>query len=193
MIKMREYKLELEYLLPLLAEMRQQGVLSTLFIHGINGLTVPCMAQIGLRDGQAMRCRIVTEDGKICASGNKALRLLYGLGPRNWHLDVQPSAPLRISPPSESVRYSSDTGPIKYSSNTGSISLATQFSLRIPRRSLYASADTLKSLSRSQKRIFLLVDGMRNIGKIAVLMSMRDEKEAEKVVMELEALGFITF
>ncbi|WP_126625686.1 hypothetical protein [Dictyobacter alpinus] len=181
---MREYKLELENLLPLLSEVRQQGVLSTLFIHGINGLQMPCIAQIGLRDGQAMRCRIVAEDGEVCASGNKALRLLYGLGPRNWHLDIQPSTPPLIASSSASLHSSSTTGPI---------SVATQFSLRVPHRSLLANPDTMKRLSRLQKRVFLLVDGMRNVGKIAVLMSIQDEKKAEKAVLELEALGFIAF
>ncbi len=177
--RMREYNIDLQTLLPLLIELRQSGFLSAWLTLTIEGQRERCMAHIHLVDGRVVICRVVRENGQICASGGAALTLLYTLGTHRWYLEVPPSARAgqRIDNSGRLVK-----------SGTRRAALSTN---RIPWRVPMIDADLLQRLPRRQRRILLLVDGVRSVAQIATLIGLRDVNDVFVGLHDLATLGLV--
>jgi hypothetical protein len=85
---MRVYNLDLESLLPLLAEFQQDGSLSAVLPSGVLKQKGPCKVRIDLVQGKVVYCHIEDSARHIhILDGRKIADTLYGLGEFDWRLD----------------------------------------------------------------------------------------------------------
>ena len=129
-------------------------------------------------------CQIRGNNGQIYASGDKALLLLYGLGACNWRLDTRPA---HTSPMVRAVTSPQNAVQPEHPGTVSPSSLT-----QIPRRTSFINSDVINTLSRHQRRIFILVDGVRNVGKIVALSGTKDEQEVFKILRNLVTIGLVT-
>lgn len=196
--KMQKHELDLETLLALLEEMRQNGILFTNLPPGLLGQKTGCQVRIDLVEGKVVYCHIEDSTGQIHILDNdKAFSSLYGLGTLKWYVetglpDVPPpadtnSSPLRAMP-------SVNTGPLPTFSPYDTVPLQNISSI-VPRKVINVESSALRRLSRSQRRVLILVDGTRSVEKIASMLYSSSEDNIQTVLRtlrELEMLRLIT-
>lgn len=205
---MRVYKLDLESLLPLLAEFQQNGSLSAVLPPGALKQRGPCKVRIDLLQGQVVYCHIEDSTRQIYVLDNsKIANTLYGLGELDWRLDEgvdklysSREDPYRTQPlprlESISGQYpsmpSSSPPPTQYSPMFQTAPRQSVSSL-VPRVIAAPDASILHSLSRNQRRVLVLVDGTRSIKKIAEILfpSSQDMRTVLQVLRELENMGLV--
>ena len=203
---MRVYKLDLESLLPLLAEFQQNGSLSTVLPPSALKQRGPCKVRIDLLQGQVVYCHIEDSTRQIYVLDNsKIANTLYGLGELDWRLDegVNKLYSSRVDPyqtqplprlDSSSGQYPSmpASPPTQYSPMFQTAQRQSVSSL-VPRVIATPDASILNSLSRNQRRVLVLVDGTRNIKKITEILfsSSHDLRIVLQVLRELENMGLV--
>ena len=86
---MHVYRLDLESLLPLLAEFQQDGSLSTMLPSGMLKRKGPCKARLDLLQGKVVYCHIEDNNRQVVyiLDSRKIASTLYGLGDLDWQLD----------------------------------------------------------------------------------------------------------
>jgi hypothetical protein len=195
--KMQKYELDLETLLSLLEEMNQNSILFTNMPSGFLGQRTGCQVRIDLVAGKVAYCHIEDSEGRVHVLGNqKAFSLLYGMGPLEWFVETRlpeiPSLADSNAPP-PGTRFPTITRSLPPVSSKHTIPLWRMSSV-VPRQVVNIEPRVLQTLSRNQRRVLVLVDGTRNIEKIASILysSSRDSIQAVlKTLRELESLRLI--
>jgi hypothetical protein len=181
---MEVYTLDLETLLSLLQMQEQNGRLSS-EVRGVIGLKEPCRVNIELQNGKIIACQIEGMHTKVRFIGEQALTKLSHLGTQEWKLEKsQQPQPSLVAPPSSA-----------YPNERKHQSMLSQ----IPQRIRQDNLQLLNRLSRSQRRVWNLIDGVRSVEKIAMLLSSspdlsaQQQQHVKEVMRELQTMGMITF
>lgn len=195
---MQKYELDLETLLTLLEEMRQNGVLFANVPPGLLGLKTGCQVRIDLVEGKVVYCHIEDSTGQVRVLGNnKAFSLLYGLGTLKWYVETAlPDAPSLVDTNSSPLRAipPTNTRPLSTPSPYDTVPLQSIYSI-VPRKTVNIGLSALQRLSRNQRRVLILVDGTRSIEKIASVLYSSSQDNIQMVLRalrELESLRLIT-
>ena len=192
------YRIDLATILRLQEEFHRSGSLTAELPKGIPGWKEHCLAEIELREGRVVMCVICGSDGRYLASGEQALRLLHSLGMLRWQVQLHqrpnseplpPEIPLETSPLQPYDRLPSQPlAPIPYVPE-----ISPAFTL-IPQRVVLFAQNDLHRLTHRQRRVFVLIDGVRSAAKISAMLfpSSPDAREVMDILSELEAMGLIT-
>jgi len=174
---MQKFTLDLRTMLSLLGEAEQTGQLTADLPSGIPGLKKRCQVRILLQGGKVVLCEITGGGGYLLASGDEAIRLLTQLRACVWKLeesqvDEPPSLPTTSSQsPLFDERYV------------------------VPQRIASVNRQMLEQLSRRQRQVLNLVDGVRTVEKITFLLSASSDdysiRQTQVIVQELRARGLI--
>lgn len=186
------YKIDLTTLLRLFEEFQRSGTLVAQVPRGSCGLKEPGVAMVELINGKIAACSIVKKNGSVFNSGSNALQILQQAESLKWQIQtpaesagppsiVEISPSLQIAPP----RYlpSSPTTPL----NNSRYYLPP---VTVPQRRITLNQNILNNLTPKQRRVLVLVDGIRNVSKIASLLAIPVE-EAQRILNELEAMQLI--
>jgi hypothetical protein len=215
---MRVYNLDLESLLPLLAEFQQDGSLSAVLPSGVLKQKGPCKVRIDLVQGKVVYCHIEDSARHIhILDGRKIADTLYGLGEFDWRLDegVDKLYSSRVDPYQTQPLPRQDRIPRPYQTQPlprqdsvprqYPVPPSTQYSppfqsaqrqsvsSLVPRVIAVPDTSILNSLSRNQRRVLVLVDGTRNIKKITEILfpSTHDMRAVLQILRELENMGLV--
>jgi hypothetical protein len=215
---MRVYNLDLESLLPLLAEFQQDGSLSAVLPSGVLKQKGPCKVRIDLVQGKVVYCHIEDSARHIhILDGRKIADTLYGLGEFDWRLDegVDKLYSSRVDPYQTQPLPRQDRIPGPYQTQPlprqdsvprqYPVPPSTQYSppfqsaqrqsvsSLVPRVIAVPDTSILNSLSRNQRRVLVLVDGTRNIKKITEILfpSTHDMRAVLQILRELENMGLV--
>ncbi len=193
---MQKYELDLETLLSLLEEMRQNSILFANVPPGALGQKTGFQVRIDLVEGKIAYCHIEDEEGRIHVLGNqKAFSLLYGMGTLEWYVETRlPDAPLPTNTqPLPRAMLPTNTRPLPAPSPYDTVPLPSLSSI-VPRPTVYNKSLVLQRLSRSQRRVLVLVDGTKSVEKIASMLYPSSQDSIQivlKTLHELESLGLI--
>jgi hypothetical protein len=207
---MQKYELDLETLLSLLEEMRQNSILFANVPPGILGQKTGFQVRIDLVEGKIAYCHIEDDEGRIHVLGNqKAFSLLYGMGTLEWYVETHlPDTPLPTNTtlplpramlptntqPLPRAMLPTNTRPLPAPSPYDTVPLPSLSSI-VPRPTVYNKSLVLQRLSRSQRRVLVLVDGTKSVEKIASMLYPSSQDSIQvvlKTLRELESLGLIT-
>lgn len=173
------YKIDLAPLLRLFEEFQRSGSLQAEVPAGTFGLREPGRVQIDLVHGKVVTCVIQKRDGGSYASGTKALQMVQQVKDLHWEIqaDVPPAGstsprlpvaprylPVPVQPPRPRVP--------------------------VPVQVVAPNQYILNNLRFRQRRLFIMVDGKRNVAQLARLLSL-SLAEIEETLGELRALGLI--
>lgn len=194
---MQKYELDLETLLSLLEEMRQNGILFTNMPSGFLGQKTGCQIRIDLVAGKVAYCHIEDSEGQVhILSNQKAFSLLYGMGPLEWFVETHlPDVPSLVDTNASlpGTMLPAVTRPLPAKSSRDTIPL-WRISSTVPRQIISIEPQVLQALSRNQRRVLVLVDGIRNIEKIASILYLSSQDDMQivlKTLRELESLRLI--
>jgi hypothetical protein len=163
------YHLDLKTVLQLLKEFGRDGILYTDLPPQVLGRQERYRGQLTLIAGKVSTCRIIDESERTLLLNDEAFNLLNRLGALNWiWTPQQVSAPL-------------------VSTNTVGSSHSP-----IPQRNGHTSSEELNAWPRVYRRVYVLVDGERNVEKIASMVGLSSNKGTEetlRILYELQRLG----
>lgn len=177
------YKIDLATLLQLFEEFQRSGVFIAEIPRGTLGLKEPSLARVEVINGMVVNCAVLGQDGRYLASGPDALRKLHQMGGLKWQMNTQAgSSPVVETSPLRSLLPSQSSIPRV----TGNLSFHTL----IPTRIAAMERGVMNRLTPMQRRVLVLVDGVRSVAKIAALLSVRAEI-VQGTLRELEAMGLV--
>ncbi len=173
------YHLDFATMLRLVQEFRRNGSLHTELQVSTLNIKELCQAQIVLVEGKIASCSILNKSGVLLFESNDALRVLSRAGALDWIWNQQQTRVTRATP--------------SVLQNVPASQPQIRASL-VPRRLIQPDARTLSEWPREYIRVFGLIDGERNVSKIAAMLSIPSEKLEGVLEMlhKLQALGFIT-
>jgi hypothetical protein len=175
------FTLELETILVSLAVLRQSSILTATLPPGVLEEHDQSQVRIDFLKGQVIGCYITYSNGRVLGLGDT--RVLCDLGPLEWVVDVLPYNTWSYTTLSYTLSFSRRM-PL----------VVQNLSSLVPRVAMEDRFPTVNRLSRRQKKMLRLVDGVRTIGKITDLLfpSSRDMRRVLTHLHELEELGIIT-
>jgi len=171
---MQSYSLDLITLLQILSRQRQSGLLQAEMAH-LPGSRQPGIARLEIVEGSVYTCTMYLKGGSIYAEGSKAYQMVSDAGSLEWIWSAYPSprTPQQVIPFSPSEN------------NTSSLSQL------VPRQTVQLDAGILNRLPRSHRRVLVLIDGIRTIGKIASMLALTDDNELLTILRELQTEGLV--
>lgn len=194
------YKIDLTTLLHLFEEFQRSGTLIAEVPRGTFGLKEPGVARVELIHGKIAACSIIRKNSGILASGSNALQMLQQVENLKWQIQT-PSGPIQappefgpppiteVPPPFSITPRSLPRPPM----NTTPLNSSRDylFAVLVPQRRTVPNQWILHSLTPKQRRVLSLVDGIRNVSKIASLLAIPIQ-DAQKVLEELEVMQLIS-
>ncbi len=187
---MNMFRLDLNTLLAFLEESRQSGMLSTTLPGGVLGQKGQSQVVIRLVAGKVVDCHVEYSDGQIYVLNNSSLhRLLDPLDAQEWRLET-----LANSHDSASYRNNASIPPSMKKTQPLPTPATVQWSQIVPKAIIHVRPDNLNRLSHKQRRVLVLVDGMKNVGQINSLLfpMSHDLQIIIEVLRELEYMGIIS-
>ncbi|MBA2285647.1 MAG: hypothetical protein H0W02_09200 [Ktedonobacteraceae bacterium] len=188
------YSIDLETIVQLLSEFRQSGTLSAELPQGLPGLKGRYLAWLELIEGNIVSCYIKDTAGGNILSGEEALRVLYNIGKLDWI--TGPS--LTANPSPRGQEQQSARSPSVDTWQTASSPAMPVYPPAvshppIPRHVQQVSQQDLNQWPRKYRRIYSLVNGERDVSKIAAIISpsTHNYKEVLEVLRELRAMKLI--
>lgn len=192
------YTIDLLTILQLLREFRRSGILRTEIPAGLARLKQPCFVVIELLRGEVIACHVKDSKGQTLLSEQNAFEAVSAAGKLNWVFDTVPEYELsgrqpRGRPLPGSVQTSPlTTGPLQtppalpVAPRTGNL----PYRARVPRRLLQLSQAEVSAWPRKHRQVYVLIDGMRSVEKIAAMLSAPSQA-VEEVLQEIQATGAI--
>ncbi len=163
------YHLDLKTVLQLLKEFGRDGVLHADLPPQVLSRQERYRGQLTLTAGKVSTCMIIDESGRTLLSNDEAFNFLNRLGTLNWIW-----TPQQISAPLVSTNaVGSSHSPI-------------------PKRNGQASQEELNMWPRMYRRVYVLIDGERNVEKIASMVGFSFHKGTEetlRILYELQRMG----
>ena len=184
---MQKFTLDLRTMLSLLGEAEQTGQLTADLPSGIPGLKKRCQVRILLQGGKVVLCEITGGGGYLLASGDEAIRLLTQLRACVWKLEES-----QVDEP-PSLPTTSSQSPLSEATSNQSPLFDERYV--VPQRIASVNRQMLEQLSRRQRQVLNLVDGVRTVEKITFLLSASSDdysiRQTQVIVQELRARGLI--
>ena len=181
---MQSYPLDLKTLLHLLSRKKQSGQLYARQVK-IAHVKEPLQAHLSLLNGEVQLCLLLTMSSDVYLSDTQAFQMLMQAGIIEWQWHegnpTSPSKPAATQPPpppsqtQEAPRNQQEL-PLQGSST--------------PKR-VMATNEVFNALSRSERKMLLLMDGSRTVYDIAGMLSANEREELSKVLSELYRKGLI--
>lgn len=146
---------------------------------GSPGLEVPCHLSVTLGEHGKLSCHVMDwERQRVLRGGQQALQLALEQMEMDWVIVDRRLVPF-------------------WGENNGSFSNSLEsalYRLAVPKCLHPVEGKEISRWSRLQRRVFGLVDGLRDVQHIAFLLARpSDDREFWGVLLELQALGVITF
>lgn len=133
-------------------------------------------AQVVLVRGKVVSCQLMNNSGVIVLAGKDALQFLAKQGALKWTFaPTETSQP--AAPPSEQAVHP--------------ISPAYEPDMAVPHRLVEVAAPQLKAWPRAHRAFYILVDGERNIARIASMLAL-PLRAVEELAQDLRSKGIIT-
>ncbi len=168
-----EYLLDLMTLIQMLSRQQQSGELRASRVR-LPGINEPCQAHVDLIDGTMQSCVIHTATGKTLAQGDNAIAVLSKLILK-WNWTAYQADPLASQiPPHNQPQPSRDDSSL------------------IPYKLERMNLTELNALSRTHRKVFGLVDGVRSTRRIAELLSPLERAELPTILSDLRIKGMIS-
>lgn len=217
------YRIGLSTLLQLMQGYRQNGRLRAQLPEGTLGLQ-SSFVFIDMVQGSVVSCSIVDTQGQLLTSGRSALNTVTYVGVLDWtvlqeYVHTSPRLPvvrphtMHATGPLPAIsQYSGQIPAIPQYS--GQIPAIPQYSGQIPaipqrvehhaephpaanfvpQRSIPIDSLTLTRFPRHLKRVLVLVDGTRTVGKIASILSPQEDRirEVLQILRDLEDMGVLS-
>ncbi len=203
---MQTFSIDLNSLLRSFSATLQSGELVATQVHLTKQRDL-CDVQLVFARGTLTSAIITNKKGKKVAEGNKAVELLTKQGALDWNwtpsatVNTAPlySSPLSFSslssvPLSEfSPAYPNTSSHSSYLSGKvpHSDTLIADFEEAIPHLAIDMKQIDIQQLPRHQRRTLVLIDGHRNLHKIAQLLSPSERADLPKILQELQNRGMI--
>ncbi|GCE25566.1 hypothetical protein KDA_10500 [Dictyobacter alpinus] len=185
------YNIGQSSLLQLLQGYRHNGRLRAQLPAGIFGLQGGYVF-IDMVQGSAVACNLVNAYGQLVLSGQEAMSLVSNMGVLNW---VVVQEYIQTSPRLPAIRQNtSGYLPAISRSYIGQGSNPHPASNFVPQRLVNINSEILKRFPRHMKRVLVLVDGVRTVGKIAAILYPHEDhiREILIILRELEDLSVLT-
>jgi hypothetical protein len=177
--KIMEYLLDLTTLVQILSRQQQRsGELRAARVH-IPGLNELCQAHLNVVDGSIQSCVIRTTTGSVLAQGENAVRVLANLILK-WNWYVYQTEPLT----SQTPRLISQT-PRPYAQSS------QDDPFLVPYKVERVHLAELNALSRTHRKVFGLIDGIRSTQRISDFLSASERAELSTILNDLQDKGFI--
>jgi len=151
---------------------QQTGLLTAEVLSGVMGLRGPCRIELVLKGGRIVLCTLIGTDGGWL-TGKDAEQALIQLGRLRWTFTAQSEAELTSPDPQIPV---SVTNPKFF----------------IPQRLVQVEQGQMRNWPRTHRLVFALVDGTKNVTKIAEILSISSDI-VEKTLSDLQSIGVIAF
>ncbi|GLV57213.1 hypothetical protein KDH_40500 [Dictyobacter sp. S3.2.2.5] len=198
------YRIGLSTLFQVMQEYRQNGRLRAQLPQGTLGLDSSYVF-IDMVQGSIVSCYIVNAQGQLLTSGRSALNTVAYVGALDWTVMQEY---VQTSPRLPAVR-ANTTGqlpaiPQYAGGNTGQIPAIPQYAGHntgphpainfIPQRSIPLDSAILTRFPRHLKRVLVLADGTRTVGKIASILSPHEDRirEVLQILHDLEDRGLLS-
>ncbi len=194
------YTIDLVTILQLLHEFQQSGILRAELSSGLAHLKQPCIIMIELLRGEMTACYVKDTRGQTLLAGQEAFQAASAAGKLLWVFDALPDQELLggeqhfRSLPGPSIQTSPlNTGPLQTPSAVPVPKLPANFSRvpRVPKRLMQLNHAEISAWSRRHRQVYILVDGVRSVEKIAAMLSQPSQL-VEEVLREIEVTGAIT-
>jgi len=166
------------------------GLLQLLSVSGQNGVLhieppeqqpgeIAWQGFIVLSQGKMQSCQVNAHtDGHLLIAGSDALNWLNNVGRLSWRLEEEGKLPSTVQ----------GYTPRPFPALPGNPVLG-----RVPQRGMRALHNVVDtSWARSQRLVFALIDGKRNIAEIAALLH-KSPTEVVKIMADLHTSGFVEF
>jgi hypothetical protein len=167
-----EYLLDLATLVQILSRQHQNGELLASRVH-VPGLNELCQAHLDFVDGAIQSCVLRTVTGRVLAQGDSAVMVLANLVLK-WNWNIYQTEPLATQTPRPYLQ-----------SNRDDTSL-------IPYQLEKVSIAELNALSRTHRKVFGLIDGVRSTKRIAEFLSPSERAELSAILFDLRTKGLIS-
>jgi hypothetical protein len=167
-----EYLLDLTTLMQMLSRQQQSGELlaSRVNLPGMNEL---CQAHLDLVEGVIHSCVLRTTTGTVLAQGDNAVAVLARLILK-WNWTVHQTEPLTSQTP-------------RPHSNPSTRDDA----FLVPYKAEHINLAELNALSRTHRKVFGLIDGMRSSQRIAEFLSPSERADLPTILRDLRRKGLI--
>lgn len=204
--------LDISTLLQVLQDFRQDGRLQAQLPIGVLGQSGG-YASIEMLQGNMISCTIFNAQGQVLLRGQEALNTLSNLGSMQWvvnqeYIHTNPNLPAIRQNTSGTLHAipRSFTGPqpMLQQNTSGNLQAVNGSFTRpqpvihpaarfVPRRITTINSEILNRFPRRQKRVLLLVDGERNVAKIASMLNPQENGQQEifTILRELEDMCVI--
>lgn len=169
---------------------QQNGRLRAQLPEGTLGLQSSYVI-IDMVQGSVVSCNIVNAQGQLLTSGRAALNTVAYVGALDWTVMQEY---VHTSPRLPAIRQNT-TGQIpaipQYVGHGSSPHPATGF---VPQRNVEINSSLLMRFPRHLKRVLVLVDGTRTVGKIASILSPQEDRirEVLQILRDLEDMGILS-
>ncbi len=167
-----EYLLDLTTLMQMLSRQQQTGELlaSRVRLPGMNEL---CQAHLDLVEGTIYSCVLRTMTGTVLAQGDNAVAVLATLILK-WNWTIHQTEPLtsRISYPHSHPNTQDDA-------------------YLTPYKAEQINYTELNALSRTHRKVFGLIDGIRSTQRIAEFLSSSERASLPAILRDLRSKGLI--
>jgi hypothetical protein len=167
-----EYLLDLTTLMQMLSRQQQTGELLASRVH-FPGMNELCQAHLDLAEGTIHSCVIRTMTGIVLAQGNDAVAVLATLILK-WNWTVHQTEPL-----------ASQTSHPHSPSNTQDDVYLTLY------KAEQINYTELNALSRTHRKVFGLIDGIRSTQRIAEFLSLSERANLPTILYDLRRKGLI--
>ncbi|GCE17691.1 hypothetical protein [Dictyobacter kobayashii] len=199
------YNIGQSTLLQLIQEYRQNGRLRAQLPDGVFGLYGGYVF-VDMVQGSAVSCFIINAQGQLLSSGNEALNAIAYVGALDWTVmqEYVQTSP-RLPAISQNTSQTSPRLPAISQNTSGYLpAITTQYIGRgsaphpatnfVPQRLVYIDTAILMRFPRHMKRVLVLVDGTRTVGKIASILSPHEDRirEVLQVLRDLEDMGILS-
>ncbi|GER86942.1 hypothetical protein KDW_11040 [Dictyobacter vulcani] len=206
------YNLGQSTLLQLLQGYRQNGRLRAQLPDGIFGLQGGYVF-LDVVQGSAVACHLVNMYGQLALSGNEAMSMIANMGVLDWvviqeYMQTSPHLPAIRQNTSglQAIRQQTSGLPAIRQNTSGHLPAITSQSyigqgssphpatVFVPQRLIYIDTEILKRFPRHMRRVLVLVDGVRTVGKIVDILFPHEDRirEVLLILRELEDMSVLT-
>lgn len=198
------YTIDLATLLQLLSEFQRSGTLQAEVPAGLPGLKQPCVVVVELLAGKMISCYVKDDKGRSLLVDQGASQIIFAAGKLNWvfragsNLDTLDREQFPNSSLPRSVRTSPlNTGPLGnsgplISSGGPNTEVPPYFSRSspIPKHVFRLSTAQINAWPRRYRQIYVLIDGTRNVERIAAILS-QSPQAVEEALLAMQSTGAI--
>lgn len=188
------YTIDLVTIVKLLREFQRSGILRTEISAGLPRFKQPCLVVIELLRGEVLACYVKDSKGQTLLADQEAFQAVSAVGKLNWVFEALPmeGLPSGQKPTGAQPAIAPPSSPRQAGMSTTSPNLPVQRPSRqlmrvspVPRIVRSVSQAEVNTWSRRHWQVFLLIDGVRDVDKIASMLA-QPPRVIEELLRDLQ-------